>query len=430
MTDAAFDREFDKLEKEAESRRRMVQRREQRKSTFPEMSVSDLSKVLGITIKHDDVNKVVTFFCYLSAYTEESQFNIIFNAPSASGKSYIALEVASLFPKDDVMIRGYCSAKAFFHDPSAYWEDEDTYTLDLERKIIVFIDQPHPNLLEHMRPLLSHDQKRITMKITDKTERKGLRTKTLVLVGYPSVVFCTAGLKMDEQETTRFLLLSPETTKEKIGEAVVEAVRKGADPDAYFANLNSNPDRHLLMHRIAAIKEEDIRCVKIPDKDLLAERFLSTFKPWKPRHQRDVKRLLSLIQSHALLNLWHRLNTDDPHVIIASKEDIEAAFSIWGQIAVSQELNLPPYVLEIYEEVIEPLYEQAQGGLRRHDVLKAHQEVYGRMLNPQTLGKEILPMLSRACLVYQENDPSDRRNKLIFPSCHREDGHNSSRGEN
>jgi len=235
---------------------------------------------------------------------------------------------------------------------------------------------------------------------------------------------------MDEQETTRFLLLSPETTKEKIGEGVVEAVRKGADPDAYFASLNSNPDRHLLMHRIAAIKEEDIRCVKIPDQNLLAERFLSTFKPWKPRHQRDVKRLMSLIQSHALLNLWHRLTTDDPHVIIASKEDIEAAFRIWGEIAVSQELNLPPYVLKFYEEVIEPLYEKERRGLRRQEILKAYLEVYGRTLNPHALGKEILPMLERAGLIYQETDPNDRRNKLVFPSYHRENGYNGNRGEN
>ena len=138
MNDAAFDHEFDEIEREAKEHRRIMERREQRKETFPTMTVEGLSNVLGITIKRDEVNKVVAFFCYLSAYTENSQFNIIFNAPSSSGKSYIALEVASLFPKDDVMIRGYCSAKAFFHDPSAYWEGEDTYTLDLERKIVLF----------------------------------------------------------------------------------------------------------------------------------------------------------------------------------------------------------------------------------------------------------------------------------------------------
>ena len=415
MMEKAFDNEMERLKEEAEEEERIKECRLERKGYFPPMSVEELSEVLSLTIKKDKINKVVTFFCYLSAYTEDSQFNIIFNAPSSAGKSYIALEVASLFPKEDVMARGYCSAKAFFHVRGEYSREKKALTVDLSRKILVFLDQPHSHLLEHMRPLFSHDKKEIHMQITDKTEKRGLRTKNLILLGYPSVVFCTAGLNLDEQEATRFLLLSPETTQEKIAEGVIEAVRKGADPEAYFARLNSNPERQLLLHRIAAVKEEGITCVKIPKPKIIAERFLATYKPWKPRHQRDVKRLMSLIQSHALLNLWHRLTTDDLRVIIASQEDIEAAFRIWDEIATSQELNLPPYVLRLHEEVILALYQIKQRGLRRNEILRFHVEVYGRPLSPQILGRDILPSLEKAGLIYQKTDPDDKRNKLIYP---------------
>lgn len=415
MNDKAIDGEFDDMQDEVEIERRIGERRQTRRDEYPPLTIKDLSDVLSLTIKEDDTNKVVTFFCYLSAYTEDSQFNISFNAPSSAGKSYIALEVASLFPKEDVIARGYCSPTAFFHDRGQPLPDNKGYLVDLKRKILIFLDQPHNLLLEHMRPLFSHDQQEIQIQITDKTQKAGLKTKTVILQGYPSVVFCTAGLKIDEQEATRFLLLSPETTQTKIEQGIVEAIVKGADPAAYFARLNSNPQRRLLIQRILAIKEEGIESVIIPNPEAIAYRFIAQYRPLKPRHQRDVKRLMSIAKSLALLNLWHRETTDNLRVIVASPEDIEAAFAMWDQLAVSQELNLPPYVFRMFYEVIVPLWGEKQRGLKRHEILQKHQEVYGRPLDARVLGREIIPMLENAGLVYQEQDPEDRRNKITFP---------------
>ena len=63
----------------------------------------------------DNDNKVVTLLCCLSAFTEDSQTNISFNSPSSTGKSYTALEVARLFPDEDVIKLGNCSKRS---DPS------------------------------------------------------------------------------------------------------------------------------------------------------------------------------------------------------------------------------------------------------------------------------------------------------------------------
>ena len=83
---------------------------------FEPMSSRELIDTLGLTIKRDEENKLVTFLCQLSAYTKDSQFNISFNAPSSTGKSYIPTEISRLFPKEDVIEVGYCSPTAFFHD--------------------------------------------------------------------------------------------------------------------------------------------------------------------------------------------------------------------------------------------------------------------------------------------------------------------------
>jgi len=184
-------------------------------SQFKPISFKELGEILNLTIKKDEVNKIVTFLCEVSAYTDNSQFNISYNAPSSTGKSYIPTEIARLFPEEDVIEVGYCSPTAFFHDRGEWIEEKKGYLVDLSRKILIFLDQPHTLLLQHLRPLLSHDKKEISIKITDKSQKHGLRTKNILLRGFPSVIFCTAGLRIDEQEATRFLLLSPEVSQKK-----------------------------------------------------------------------------------------------------------------------------------------------------------------------------------------------------------------------
>lgn len=423
-----LDKQFDEIDKEVEQE---VQTPHQEKidvSKFKPLSSKELVEILGLTIKHDEENKIVTFLCELSAYTENAQFNISFNAPSSTGKSYIPTEIARLLPEEDVLEIGYCSPTAFFHDVGAQDEKHKGRILvDLSRKILIFLDQPHTQLLERLRPLLSHDKKEISIKITDKNQRQGLRTKNVVLRGFPSVIFCTAGLRIDEQEATRFLLLSPEVNQEKIRQGILESIKKEADNENYKGWLDENPERKLLKERIRAIKLEGITEIKIAGYEKVIERFFAKNKTLKPRHQRDIKRLISLIKSFALINLWWRERKDT--TITANEDDIEQAFRVWDEIAVSQELNLPPYIYNLYREVILKAWDEKNGsrsegfeeitgklGLSRQEVLQKHFDVYGRMLDTIQLRQQILPMLETAGLVVQEQDPSDRRKMLIYPT--------------
>ena len=394
---------------------------------FAELTPEKLIDTLGLTIKYDAENKLATFLCELSAYTESAQFNISYNAPSSTGKSYIPTEVARLFPQDDVMEIAYCSPTAFFHDVGEYDKEKNQHLVDLSHKILIFLDQPHNDLLARLRPLLSHDKKEITLKITDKNQKAGLRTKNVLLRGYPSVIFCTAGLRIDEQEATRFLLLSPEVSQRKIREGITATIRKEADSDSFKSWLEENPDRALLKERVRAIKLEGITEINISDSKRIEDKFLNGNKTLKPRHQRDIKRLLALVKAFALLNVWWRERHGS--VIVANDADIEAAFALWDKISMSQELNLPPYIFNLYTEVIlaawteknsgrNPDFEELTGklGLSRQEVLAKHYAVYGRMLDNNQLRQQILPMLETAGLIMQEQDANDKRKMLIYPS--------------
>lgn len=386
---------------------------------FSPMVADDLVKVLGHTIKNDNENKVAAFLCMLSAYTEDSQFNISFNAPSSTGKSYIPMEIAQLFPPKDVMEIGYCTPTAFFHDYGTWDKDSKVYTVDLSRKIIVFLDQPHTKLLERLRPLLSHDKKYMETKITDKSQKHGMRTKTVRIKGFPAVIFCSAGMKIDEQESTRFFLLSPDTDQEKIRASILERIKKETNRAAYRLRLDEFPDRALLKERIETISHEDISDIIIPDPQKIESVFLESRSILKPRHQRDIGRLIALTKMFALLNFPYREREAD--MLIAINEDLEEAVKIWDKISESQEHNVSPYVYQLYKDVIVPTFEKKQPqddstGLTSKDLAKAYFEAYGRILPMYQLRQEILPSLEAAGLIELEQDPTDRRKKLIYPT--------------
>ncbi|MDD4940493.1 MAG: hypothetical protein PHE65_01140 [Candidatus Omnitrophica bacterium] len=379
---------------------------------YPPITTDELLQVLGLTIKSDEANKVITFLGLLSAYTEDSQFNIAFNAPSATGKTYIPLEIAALFPNEDVWTGGYCSPTAFFHEIGDENENGQI-VVEFKGRILIFLDMPNPQVVQKLRPVLSHDTREISVKVTDKKKSEGLRTKNVVMVGFPVVVFCSAGLRFDEQEATRFFLLSPEVSQEKIRAAVYEKVRKEAHPEGYRVALESNPARAALRQRIAAIKEEDITEIMIPCHEAVRDGFLEDRKLLKPRDARDVGKVLALTKVFALLNLWDRPR--DGSVISANEEDVANAFRLWEVIRKPQELNLPPYVYDMYINIILPMLkgQPFQSGIYRQEIMRKHYEVYERSLPEWQLRREILPALEQASLIIQEPDPNDRRKTII-----------------
>ncbi|MCW1908027.1 MAG: toprim domain-containing protein [Candidatus Saccharibacteria bacterium] len=395
-------------------------------STFKEITTSELASVLDLTIKHDNENKLVSFLCMLSAYTEDSQLNVSFNAPSSTGKTYIPTQVAQYFPDADVRQFGGASPTAFFHDNASFDKDRNCYIVDLERKILVFLEQPNPKLQENLRPVMSHDKKEISYKITDKNQKGSNRAKNIIIRGFPATIFCSAGMRLDEQEATRAILLSPETTIEKVQEGVHMATLRNANKAEFLAKIEASPERQQLKDRVLAIKQEHVDDIVVPDPNIIERRFLSHVQSTKPRHQRDVSHLLSIIKCITLLNVWYR-RADNGNVV-ATQSDIDQGFEVWQKINKSQELNIPPYTYEFYKKYIVPIYVAKNAdrepnskqigddaGVSRKEIIHRHYELENRLPNDDILRRQILPMLEAAGLITQEKDPYDKRNKLIFP---------------
>jgi len=395
-------------------------------SRFKELRSGDLDRILSLTIKEDSANKIATFCTMINAYTDDAQINISFNGPSSAGKSHTALEVAKYFPEEDRIELMSASPTAFFHENGIYDKERNVITVDLSRKIIIFLDMPHSILLKNLRPLLSHDKKVLQTKITDKSQKGGNRTKTVEIIGFPSVIFCTASLDIDEQEATRMLLLSPEMTQSKLKQGIQQSIHKATNRKEFENALDQNEERQLLMERIRAIKQEKVFDVRVENEAVFWERFITDKKQYKPKHQRDVKRVVELAKSFALLNFCFRGR--EGSTIIASDSDIEEAFKLWEKISVSQELGIPPFIHNLFLEVIVPAYKEKVAlkeqedfddkllvGLTRKEIRKKHWEAYGRQINMHLLREQILPMLETAGLIEQEQDGADKRQVLVFP---------------
>lgn len=404
-----------------------------RPSQFKEITLDDVAKVLSLTVKDDDSNKKIVFLGMLSAYTKESQINVSLNAPSSTGKTYIVKEVASLFPEEDVQGIHGATPTSFFYEIDYVDKERNVRYKDVQRKILIFYELPDPTLQIKLRPLLSHDNDEIVHKQTNKTKGRNV-TDTTVVRGYASFLFCSANMKLDEQEATRSILLSPQVTREKLAQGVHLRVRRGANEREFREWLESDPDRSALKNRIIAIREERVDEVVIKNPESIEQRFLEIAGALQPRHQRDIDHLLQLIRSVTLLNVWFRIDRTSGNVV-ANQSDIDQAFDLFDEYFESQDLNLPPAVHSFYKKYIVPAYiklgeryvvnrsylsdfNNQRIGLTLQDLGTYHMNVEHVSLNGETLRKDILPQLENAGLIIWDkptDEYTDKRSRHIFP---------------
>jgi hypothetical protein len=384
-------------------------------SIFQPLSIEELDRILSLTIKRDRAVKIITFLSVLTAYTENEQINVCLNSPSSTGKSYIAKEIIDLFPSEDVKKFSYATPTAFFHT-SEFDEEEGVFVENFERKILVFWDQPNTELLKKLRPLLSKDEKELILKITDKNEKKSLRTKTVKLIGFPVVIYCTANPLMDEQELSRFLVLSPESDEEKIYSAFDEKLKKLSSPADYQKEIEENPERQLLKLRIRAIRQQKIRQIKIPPDVLnyLKEKYLTLKDKLQNIDLRDIEKATGIMKANALLNFPFREKLPDDSLLL-TKEDVDVGIELWKEVVESRNYNLTPYAYKFYKEVFEPAYEETGTSLTFDDLDKKHIENYGVPLQEHVWRRQLRPLLIGAGLIEEMLDQTDRRRKLYVP---------------
>lgn len=161
---------------------------------------------------------------------------------------------------------------------------------------------------------------------------------------------------MDEQEATRFLLISPETTQEKLQATIENKICYESDKDEIKQGILNDPERKKCMERICYIRDAKIDDVVIENKDSIRKHFLGKNEMLHPRDQRDIGRLMAFIKCFTLLNIFHRKRNGS--TLYATEDDIQEAFKLWQAVSPGQKYGVSPYMLEIYQRVFLPAYHE------------------------------------------------------------------------
>lgn len=389
-------------------------------SKFREMTVDDIAKILDLTIKDNYENKVIIFLAMILAYTEDLQLNIIMNAESSSGKTYLVNEVSKLFPEQDVFPYSNASPTApYYNERFKKIDEHGVEYSDFERKILIFEDQPNPQLLANLRSFLSHDLKKTPFMLTNKGKGGKNTAKEGYLLGYSSVLFCSANLRIDGQEQTRSFILSPENTEETIRASIDACIDRDSNEQSYQNWLNSNEERNDLKDRIIYIKNLKVKYIDLYDKEYVRDRFYENLPFVTPGTRRKIKQFIALIKGIALLNAPFRMDTDSK--IVATNEDVDEAIKLWGAIKESMTYGLAPEILNYYKAYILKAFmakkalDNRAKGITQDELATYYYDKNGHGPNFDMLKKVYIPTLKREKFIKYEKDESNGQRWLIIP---------------
>jgi len=378
-------------------------------------------EALGTIIKDDEYSVKQTYLHTLSAYVEAANLQSL--APTSEGKTYVIVNTTSVFPKSDVWPLGGLSPTALVHqrgtlvdrdsrepieekinelqdsrNEAKFIEDKaerqtalrkidreirevlqnSENEINLENIIITFLDKPHYQTMEALKPLLSHDSFETTYKFTNRSQKLGLAAETTRLKGWPvALVASTKTAANDDtwaEIVSRFDTIQPNMTPQKYRAAVeLTAQRKGIPQVAQNAilGLDKLEEARDITEKII----EELKQIKAINK---TERAPVPNLFWVPfyeqlgrdlpaevgRHMRDSNRFFTILQMHAAANVFNRprLIIDGKPSIIVTRRDYHAAKELYfsGDRGESLMSGIPERVLNWFDVVFMPCWARVQ----------------------------------------------------------------------
>lgn len=407
------------------------------------MLIDDILKHLSLSVKKDDLTKKSILLTAMSAYSN-NPLNLFLKGESGEGKTYNATQALRYFPDKDVWLLGGLSPTALVHsygvledednreiiqledeEGKTYYAWKDTlerivkkdfneikknchYVIDLRFKILLFLESPHFETYNYLRPLLSHDAYEITYKFTDKSSKGSLSAKTVLLRGWPATLFCTTDAKYMQDLITRSLTISPDQSAEKYNEA------KKVIASKYLRWKFEDKELEVLKEKVRKLtlelKQNNPISVFIPFADRLAENF-----PVKAGgDMRAFDHYLTLIQNSALLNMDSRpvfkkvtgkLQSQWVSAVLATFADYQLFHEIFIEFAEASRAGIPKKALELFKKCM-----VGKGAMSPEDIAMAGKKI-GIGRDARQISHYEIQHLKEAGFIREVSDPDDKRRK-------------------
>jgi len=260
----------------------------------------------------DDANLILTFLVMLSCKTG-APLNLEMIGQSASGKTYMTLTARNGFPKSMCMVLAGASREALKYDYDEVDEDGN-FIVNVDGKCIVVLEKDESEaFIRKMKPLMSGDDKELVWKTPMKNEMTGeIETRDFIIKGQPSFITLTTRNPREQEQITRQLLMTPDVTSDKVNQVVENQLLSKARPESY----QSHPDVELLQAAMLSLKRYKVRNIFAP--------IMADFFPAKnAQHQRDISKVLSIIDAITLLHQKQRPieKLGDEEYLLSSVED-------------------------------------------------------------------------------------------------------------
>ena len=260
----------------------------------------------------DDANLLLTFLVFLSCKTD-NPLNLEMIGESSSGKTYLALTARNGMPKSMVMVLAGASKEALKYDYDEV-EEDGSFVVNVANRCIVVLEKDESfGFIRRMKPLMSGDDDELVWKTPIKNELTGeIETRDFKIRGRPSFITLTTRNPSEAEQITRQLLMTPDSTPEKVESVVSNTLFAKARPEL----LTIHEDLQLLQASMLGLKQHKIRNIFAP---LMGDFFPSR----NAQHQRDIGKVLSIIDALALIHQNQRAiqKVGDDEYLLASVED-------------------------------------------------------------------------------------------------------------
>jgi hypothetical protein len=300
--------------------------------------------------------------------------------------------------------------------------EDSAYLLDLSGKTLIFLEPPHPELWNLLKPILSHDSYEMEHPFVEKIASGGLEVKRVITRGWPACIFCSA---KDESKweiwpeiESRFMIVSPNMVRPKYqaGNRLI-AQRKGLPRGIKQQVIISDQEKELgkkcflyLKHQIQQFTSTTDSPVWIP----FGERLADILPADKGQDNRAANRFFTMLNIIALskAHLRHKLLFDDEELIIVTLQDLQEALHVMQNMS-----GLPPHKLRFYQQYILSLYRARKTPLETREICgfyNANNPKGTLQMNSDNLRKNYLQELVNHNYLEQERDENIKAIKYLY----------------
>ena len=335
----------------------------------------------------DSANLMLTFLVFLSCKTSKP-LNLEMIGQSASGKTYMTLTARNGFPKSMTMVLAGASREALKYDYDEI-DADGNFIVNVGNRCIVVLekDESQP-FIRKMKPLMSGDDDELIWKTPVKNEMTGeIETRDFIIRGQPSFITLTTRNPTEAEQITRQLLMTPDTSPDKVNTVVSNILKAHARPEEFTIH----PDVSMLQASMLHLKPYRVRNIFAP---LMAEFFPAR----NAQHQRDIGKVLSIIDSLTLLHQRQRpvQKVGDDEFLLASIEDNVVGLLLCDLVLRASLSGVPDTTWTVFTEM------QKMADSRRPltvDAILQWLHLHSTSLSKNALVEKHLPTLEDAGLI-------------------------------